>query len=225
MSEILQKLTILIVEDENEIRKLMEEVMKSVFFEVYSAKNGDEGIKKFKKFAPDLIVTDIAMPIMDGLDMAKMINEISPTTPIIALSAFSDKEKLLKAIEVGVDKYILKPVDMDELLLAIENIARRKFKTMNIIKITDELQYNPASKQLLCNNQEILLTKKEFSFIALLINKMGNLVLLDEIKKNVWSDESVNDTAIRTFVKRVRDKIGQDVIKNIPGLGYKIEVK
>ena len=225
MSEILQKLTILIVEDENEIRKLMEEVMKSVFFEVYSAKNGDEGIKKFKKVAPDLIVTDIAMPIMDGLDMAKMINEISPTTPIIALSAFSDKEKLLKAIEVGVDKYILKPVDMDELLLAIENIARSKFKNMNIIKITDELQYNPASKQLLCNNQEILLTKKEFSFIALLINKMGNLVLLDEIKKNVWSDESVNDTAIRTFVKRVRDKIGQDVIKNIPGLGYKIEVK
>ena len=225
MSEILQKLTILIVEDENEIRKLMEEVMKSVFFEVYSAKNGDEGIKKFKKFAPDLIVTDIAMPIMDGLDMAKMINEISPTTPIIALSAFSDKEKLLKAIEVGVDKYILKPVDMDELLLAIENIARSKFKNMNIIKITDELQYNPASKQLLCSNQEILLTKKEFSFIALLINKMGNLVLLDEIKKNVWSDESVNDTAIRTFVKRVRDKIGQDVIKNIPGLGYKIEVK
>lgn len=225
MSEILQKLTILIVEDENEIRKLMEEVMKSVFFEVYSAKNGDEGIKKFKKFAPDLIVTDIAMPIMDGLDMAKMINEISPTTPIIALSAFSDKEKLLKAIEVGIDKYILKPVDMDELLLAIENIARSKFKNMNIIKITDELQYNPASKQLLCNNQEILLTKKEFSFIALLINKMGNLVLLDEIKKNVWSDESVNDTAIRTFVKRVRDKIGQDVIKNIPGLGYKIEVK
>ena len=225
MSEILQKLTILIVEDENEIRKLMEEVMKSVFFEVYSAKNGDEGIKKFKKFAPDLIVTDIAMPIMDGLDMAKMINEISPTTPIIALSAFSDKEKLLKAIEVGIDKYILKPVDMDELLLAIENITRSKFKNMNIIKITDELQYNPASKQLLCNNQEILLTKKEFSFIALLINKMGNLVLLDEIKKNVWSDESVNDTAIRTFVKRVRDKIGQDVIKNIPGLGYKIEVK
>ena len=223
MSEILQKLTILIVEDENEIRKLMEEVMKSVFFEVYSAKNGDEGIKKFKKFAPDLIVTDIAMPIMDGLDMAKMINEISPTTPIIALSAFSDKEKLLKAIEVGVDKYILKPVDMDELLLAIENIARSKFKNMNIIKITDELQYNPASKQLLCNDQEILLTKKEFSFIALLINKMGNLVLL--IKKNVWSDENVNDTAIRTFVKRVRDKIGQDVIKNIPGLGYKIEVK
>ena len=225
MSEILQKLTILIVEDENEIRKLMEEVMKSVFFEVYSAKNGDEGIKKFKKFAPDLIVTDIAMPIMDGLDMAKMINEISPTTPIIARSAFSDKEKLLKAIEVGVDKYILKPVDMDELLLAIENIARSKFKNMNIIKITDELQYNPASKQLLCNDQEILLTKKEFSFIALLINKMGNLVLLDEIKKNVWSDENVNDTAIRTFVKRVRDKIGQDVIKNIPGLGYKIEVK
>ena len=89
-----------------------------------------------------------------------MINEISPTTPIIALSAFSDKEKLLKAIEVGVDKYILKPVDMDELLLAIENIARSKFKNMNIIKITDELQYNPASKHLLGNNQEILLTKK-----------------------------------------------------------------
>lgn len=225
MNEILKKLSVLIVEDEAEIRRLMEEVMKDIFFEVYSAKNGDEGFKKFKKYSPNIVITDIAMPIMDGLDMTRQINEISPNTPIIALSAFSDKDKLLKAIDVGVAKYILKPIDMDELLSAIENLAKTRFKGASDIWLSKELKFSVNDKKLLKNDIEIPLTKKELAFIILLTQKLNSLVMLDEIKQGVWIGESVNDTAIRTFIKRVRDKIGQDIIKNIPGLGYKIEVK
>ena len=98
MSKILENLTILIVEDENETRKLMQDVMQGEFAKIVSAQNGDEGLKKFKKYNPDIVVTDIAMPISDGLDMAMQIKEISKDTPVVVLSAHSEKEKLLKVI-------------------------------------------------------------------------------------------------------------------------------
>ena len=219
----LGSLRILIVEDEDSIRKSMAEALDSLFEEIILAKNGDEGVKKFKKHNPHIVITDIAMPIMNGLDMAKNIREISSNTPIIALSAFSDKEKLLKAIDVGIDKYLIKPIDMDELLKVIEDIVRRKIGLLNDVKFGDGLEFNQTTKALSKNGVEIPLTKKELAFVSLLVERIGTLVLHEDIKQNIWGSENVSDAAIRTFVKRVRDKVGAKVIKNIPGLGYKIE--
>ena len=128
MNKILANLTILLVEDDEEARKLMQELLQGEFAKVITAQNGDEGLKKFKKFNPDMAVTDIAMPILGGLEMAQEIKKISKDTPVIALSAFSEKERLLKAIDVGIDKYVLKPVDMDEFLPALEKLAQEKFQ-------------------------------------------------------------------------------------------------
>lgn len=111
----LKDLLILVVEDDKTNRNNLIENLKTRFSKILDAQNGDEGLKKFKKFKPNLVITDIAMPIMDGLDMAKEIRKISKDTPIIVLSSFSDKERLLKSIDVGIDKYLIKPVDLDEL--------------------------------------------------------------------------------------------------------------
>ncbi|QKF60586.1 response regulator transcription factor [Campylobacter curvus] len=224
MSKILENLTILIVEDENETRKLMQDVMQGEFAKVVSAQNGDEGLKKFKKYNPDIVVTDIAMPISDGLDMAMQIKEISKDTPVVVLSAHSEKEKLLKAIDVGIDKYVIKPIDMDEFLTTLEIVAKSKIETTNIIEIANGYSFNKIKRVLIRNGVEIALTKKELAFISLLIKRLGTLVLHDEIKNVVWVGENVTEAAIRTFVKRVRDKVGSDFIKNIPGLGYKIDI-
>ena len=224
MSKILENLTILIVEDENETRKLMQDVMQGEFAKVVSAQNGDEGLKKFKKYNPDIVVTDIAMPISDGLDMAMQIKEISKDTPVVVLSAHSEKEKLLKAIDVGIDKYVIKPIDMDEFLTTLEIVAKSKIETTNIIEITNGYSFNKIKRVLIRDGVEIALTKKELAFISLLIKRLGTLVLHDEIKNVVWVGENVTEAAIRTFVKRVRDKVGSDFIKNIPGLGYKIDI-
>ena len=224
MSKILENLTILIVEDENEARKLMQDVMQGEFAKVVSAQNGDEGLKKFKKYNPDIVVTDIAMPISDGLDMAMQIKEISKDTPVVVLSAHSEKEKLLKAIDVGIDKYVIKPIDMDEFLTTLEIVAKSKIETTNIIEIANGYSFNKIKRVLIRNGVEIALTKKELAFISLLIKRLGTLVLHDEIKNVVWVGENVTEAAIRTFVKRVRDKVGSDFIKNIPGLGYKIDI-
>ena len=224
MSKILENLTILIVEDENETRKLMQDVMQGEFAKIVSAQNGDEGLKKFKKYHPDIVVTDIAMPISDGLDMAMQIKEISKDTPVVVLSAHSEKEKLLKAIDVGIDKYVIKPIDMDEFLTTLEIVAKSKIETTNIIEIANGYSFNKIKRVLIRDGVEIALTKKELAFISLLIKRLGTLVLHDEIKNVVWVGENVTEAAIRTFVKRVRDKVGSDFIKNIPGLGYKIDI-
>lgn len=221
----LKDLTILLVEDEHRARESMGEVFASEFKKVITAGNGDEGLKKFKKFSPDIVVTDIAMPIMDGLDMSKEIKEISKNTPIIVLSAFSEKERLLKAIDVGIDKYLMKPIDMDELFTVLENIAKSKIESANLIDIADGYFFNQTKRVLVKDGVEIALTKKELAFISLLVKRLGTLVLIEEIKNVVWVGEKVSEAAIRTFVKRVRDKVGAEFIKNIPGLGYKIDLK
>ncbi|QKF86729.1 two-component system response regulator [Campylobacter blaseri] len=219
-----KNLNILIIEDEKDIRESMAKAMEGFFNSIITAQHGDEGVKKFKKFNPDIVITDIAMPIMDGLEMTKIIKELSPQTPIIALSAFSDRDRLLKAIDVGIDKYVLKPIDMEELLSTIENIAKSKINTLNVVDLVNGYKFDQSKKVLIKDGLEISLTKKELSFLMLLINNEGNLVLHNNIKESVWGSESVSDAAVRTFIKRIRGKVGQDTIKNIPGLGYKVEI-
>ncbi|MCR4942500.1 MAG: response regulator transcription factor, partial [Campylobacter sp.] len=217
MDASLKNLSILIVEDESEIRELMKDVLQSEFGKVILAQNGDEGLKKFKKFNPDVVLTDIAMPIVDGLSMTESIKQISKDTPVIALSAYSEKEKLLRAIDVGINKYITKPIDVDEFLLTLRSLLSEKLELTNIIKISDEYSFNKNKKVLVKNGQNIQLTKKEFAFISLLVSRLDEVVLHDEIKSIVWLGENVSEAAIRTFVKRIRDKLGADLVKNIPG--------
>ena len=223
MSKILNNLTVLIVENEGDGKKIVQEVMRDKFEKVITAENGDEGLKKFKKYNPNMVITDVFMPIMNGLDMAKSIKEISKDTPIIVFSTNSEKETLLKAIDVGIDKYVLKPIDLDDFLVTLENVAKNKIETANIIQVTNGYSFNKIKRVLIRDGVEISLTKKELAFISLLIKRLGTLVLHDEIKNVVWVGESVTEAAIRTFVKRVRDKVGSNFIKNVPGLGYKID--
>ncbi|EAH5938565.1 TPA: response regulator transcription factor [Campylobacter jejuni] len=184
----------------------------------------DEGLKKFKKFKPDLVITDIAMPIMDGLDMAREIKEISDDVPIVVLSAYSEKERLLRSIDIGIDKYLIKPVDIEELFKVLDYLIGEKIEANMLVKISEEYQFNKTKRTLIHNGKEIVLTKKELAFISLLLKQPGVLVLHEDIKKNVWIGEHVSDTAVRTFIKRVRDKVGEDFIKNVPSLGYKINI-
>ncbi|EAJ4574673.1 TPA: response regulator transcription factor [Campylobacter jejuni] len=184
----------------------------------------DEGLKKFKKFKPDLVITDIAMPIMDGLDMAREIKEISDDVPIVVLSAYSEKERLLRSIDIGIDKYLIKPVDIEELFKVLDYLIGEKIEANMLVKISEEYQFNKTKRTLIYSGEEIVLTKKELAFISLLLKQPGALVLHEDIKKNVWIGEHVSDTAVRTFIKRVRDKVGEDFIKNVPSLGYKINI-
>lgn len=221
----MKNLTLMIVEDEDKLREGLSKALSEFFLKIITAKNGDEGLKKFKKFNPDIIITDILMPIVDGLDMAKEIKKISKQTPIIVLSAYSEKDRLLRAIDAGIDKYLIKPIDVDELLRIIELFKDEKMQQNNITVINEHYKFDKIKRVLIKDDEEISLTKKELAFISLLLKQAGALILHEEIRKNIWTSETVSDTAIRTFIKRIRDKVGgDDLIKNVPGLGYKINL-
>lgn len=224
MSQECKELIILVVEDEIKTRESLINVLSERFSKVIGAQNGDEGLKKFKKFKPDLVITDIAMPIMDRLDMTREIKEISDDVPIVVLSAYSEKERLLRSIDIGIDKYLIKPVDIEELFKVLDCLVGEKIEANMLVKISEEYQFNKTKRTLIHNGKEIVLTKKELAFISLLLKQPGVLVLHEDIKKNVWIGEHVSDTAVRTFIKRVRDKVGEDFIKNVPSLGYKINI-
>ena len=219
----LSDLSVLFVEDEKELRDALQNAIGDEFSNFIIARDGDDGLKKFKKFKPDIVITDILMPIMDGLEMSKEIKKLSRETPIIVLSAFSEKERLLKAIDVGIDKYLIKPIDPDELMHTLNFIARDMLSLNQTVELGEGFSFDKSRKVLIKGEQTIALTKKELLFISILVKNLGVFVLHEEIKKYVWTNKKVTDSAIRTFIKRIREKTSKEFVKNVPGLGYKIK--
>ncbi|DAB31845.1 MAG TPA: CheY-P-specific phosphatase CheX [Sulfurospirillum sp. UBA11407] len=219
----LSDLSVLFVEDEKELRDALQNAIGDEFSNFIIARDGDDGLKKFKKFKPDIVITDILMPIMDGLEMSKEIKKLSRETPIIVLSAFSEKERLLKAIDVGIDKYLIKPIDPDELMHTLNFIARDMLSLNQTVELGEGFSFDKSRKVLIKGEETIALTKKELLFISILVKNLGVFVLHEEIKKYVWTNKKVTDSAIRTFIKRIREKTSKEFVKNVPGLGYKIK--
>ncbi len=220
--ELLKNLKILIVEDEKRLAQLLKDSISNSLFSVVIASNGEDGLKKFKSFKPDIIITDIMMPFCDGLEMTLQIKELDESIPIIVLSAHSDKEKLLKAIDLGINKYFIKPFDPEELLEHINKLAL-KLNKQKQSKLKEDFIFDNNSLSLYKNNSLISLTKREKELFYLLIKHKNQLVTTQDIKENLWNSE-VNDEALRTFIKRVRIKTSKDLIENISGQGYLISV-
>ncbi len=222
MQDILKTLKILIVEDEKRLAQLLKEAINDSFYKVIIAKDGTEGLKKYKTFKPDIIITDIMMPKLDGLDMTIKIKEIDSNIPIIVLSAHSDKEKLLKAIDVGINKYFIKPFDPDEVIEHIKKLSI-KIEKQKISILKDDFIFDNNTFSLHKNELLINLTKREKEFIYLLLKNKNSIVKTQTIKTSLWNEE-VNDERLRTFIKRLRIKTSKDLIENISGQGYLISV-
>ena len=217
---LLKTLKILIVEDEDRLSKLLKDAIGEFFFSVIIARDGNEGLKKFKANKPDIVITDIMMPNCDGLEMTQSIKDIDELIPIIVLSAYSDKEKLLKAIDIGINKYFIKPFDPDELIEHINKIApslnkRRKIKLKNLYT------FDNNSRSLYKDDKLVSLTKREKEFFYILLKHSNEVVDSQKIKDILW-DEPVSDERLRTFIKRLRLKTSKDIIENASGQGYLI---
>ena len=221
-NDLLKTLKILVVEDEKRLAQLLKDAISDSFFSVVIASNGEEGIKKFKSFKPDIVITDIMMPFCDGLEMTEKIKELDENITIIILSAHSDKEKLLKAIDVGINKYFIKPFDPDEVILHIKKIAPNLNKKKQIV-LKENFIFDNNSINLYKNDELITLTKREKEFFYLLIKYKNNLVTTEQIKQTLWNEE-VNDERVRTFIKRLRLKTSKEIIENVSGQGYLISV-
>ncbi len=215
----LKEIKILLVEDEENLARLLKDAIGDNFYSFTIAKDGVEGVELFKKIKPDIVITDIMMPRLSGLDMAKELKKINPSIPIIILSAFSEKEKLFGAIDVGVTKYFLKPFDTDELLEYIGTIAPKLAN--KLIKLTDGYVFNKTTSSLYKNDRYIALTKNDIKFLSLLLDSKNRAIDDATIKESLWGADA-SDERVRTFIKRFREKTSKQLIKNIKGFGYQL---
>ncbi|MCK9454099.1 MAG: response regulator transcription factor [Sulfurimonas sp.] len=215
----LKDIKILLVEDEENLARLLKDAIGDNFYSFSVAIDGVEGLEVFKKIKPDIVITDIMMPRLSGLDMAKEIKQISPKTPIIILSAFSEKEKLFSAIDIGITKYFLKPFDTDELLEYIKSIIPRLSKKS--IKLSDGFVFNKGTCSLYKNERYVSLSKSEIRFLSLLLEEKNRVVGDMQIKESLWGEE-VSDERVRTFIRRFRAKTSKKLVKNIKGVGYQL---
>lgn len=218
----LKELKVLLVEDEERLSQLLQNAIGDYFHKFYIAKDGVDGLDKFHTLKPDIVITDIMMPRLTGLEMAEKIRVINKTIPIIILSAYSETDKFLNAIDVGVVKYFIKPFDPDELLDYISSLED-KFES-KLIPLSNIFFYNKHTNSLYKNRRFVALSKKEIEFMRLLIEQKqnGNYLLAEELTiKKLWGEDATKER-FRTFIKRLREKTSKDLIINIKGQGYRL---
>jgi DNA-binding response OmpR family regulator len=221
------KQNILIIEDDIETLEIMVELFESTFSNVYTSTNGYEAIEIFEKNLIDVILCDINIPKLNGLDTISKIRELDYSIPIIIISACSDTQTLLKVSNCNIQGYILKPIMFDD----VQNIKNKIFHHQNYEFMNKNIEINFSTSLNLQNNQIIIegkiikLTIKETEFLKLLIKKKGYIVSYEIIDQSVWGEENVmSSTSLRTLVKNIRKKLSCEIIENIPKMGYRIAI-
>lgn len=228
MSTVKQK--ILIVDDEPDILELIEYNLKKEGYQVYLAGNGQEGITIAKKVHPDLIILDIMMPKMDGIEACRLMRAIPEfkNTFMVFLTARSEEYSEIAGFNVGADDYIAKPIKPRALVSRINAILRRNSSpdevSDNKVEIGD-LVIDREAYLVYQNGQKVVLAKKEFELLYLLASKPGKVYTRESILKNIWEDSVVvTNRTIDVHIRKLREKLGETYVATVKGVGYKFEL-
>jgi len=223
------KRRILIVDDEPDIREILEYNLKQAGYKVNKAKDGVEAVAKAKKLIPDLILMDIMMPNMDGVEACRQIREVKPLDNCIVafLTARGEEFTEIASLEVGGDDFIQKPIKPKVLLSRIKALLRRSGgrtatdEESSIIQI-GEVELDPEQFIVTIAEKVVDLPKKEFNILRLLMSNPGRVYGREEIYSKVWGpDVIVGSRTIDVHIRKLRERIGDKRIKTIKGVGYK----
>lgn len=211
-------LTILCVEDEAGVRKRIVNTLAYYFKEVHEANNGEEGLKSYYNNQPDIILCDIQMPVMDGMEMIRHIRKEDGKTPIVLLTAYNSEEYLMELINLHVQHFILKPINAQKLEEAISNALKGRHS--GLVKLNEDSFIDIDNLTLHVKSDEVLLSAREIKFLVLLSN--ATVIHYHEIEDELWSEKSMSSGALKSFVRDLRKKLPFDFIENIPQIGYKL---
>jgi len=223
------KQKILIVDDEPDILELIEYNLKKEGYQVYTARNGQEAVSEAKKVLPDLIVLDIMMPKMDGIEACRIMRTMPEfkNTFMVFLTARSEEYSEIAGFNVGADDYIAKPIKPRALVSRINAILRRNAPaeevTDNKLEIGD-LVIDREAYLVFQKGDKVVLAKKEFELLYLLASKPGKVYTREVILKNIWEDSVVvTNRTIDVHIRKLREKLGDDIVSTVKGVGYKFE--
>lgn len=221
---------ILLVDDEPDILEFMEYNLKKEGYEVFLAKNGKEAIEVAKREHPQLIILDIMMPVMDGIEACRHIREIPELkdTLVTFLTARNEEYSQIAGFDVGADDYISKPIKPRILTSRIKALLRRvngsATPQVPSIQIGD-LKIDRESYLVYKADKPLSFPRKEFELLSLLISKPGKVFTREDILSRVWgNDIVVGDRTIDVHIRKIREKLGDDTIKTIKGIGYKFDL-
>ena len=220
-------LKILIVDDEKDILEFLSYNLKKEGFDVFTANNGEEGLKIAKLQLPDLIILDVMMPEMDGIETCEQIRleKSLDNTLILFLTARSEEYSELAGFSAGADDYITKPIKPKLLSSRVKALLRRRGERTSPSYIEIEhIKIDKEKHTLLYKDSNIKLARKEFNLLYYLMTVPGKVFSREEIIHNIWKEAVVGDRTIDVHVRKIREKIGDQYIKTIKGVGYKFDV-
>ncbi len=218
---------ILLVDDEPDILEIVGYNLSQEGYKILTAHNGREAISKAKKEKPHLIIMDVMMPEMDGIEACEAIRNIPELSEVIItfLTARAEDYSQVAGFEVGADDYITKPIKPKILVSKVKALLRRlkEDKPQDTLMVTG-MEINREEYKIIKDGQEIVLPKKEFELLYLLASKPGKVFKREEILSKVWGEDVVvGGRTIDVHIRKLREKIGEDLFKTIKGVGYKIE--
>jgi two-component system alkaline phosphatase synthesis response regulator PhoP len=223
-----KNIKILLVDDEQDILEIVGYNLSQEGYKILTAANGKEAITKAKKELPHLIIMDVMMPEMDGIEAVENIRRIPELSEVIItfLTARAEDYSQVAGFDVGADDYITKPIKPKVLVSKVKALLRRlkeDEQPADTIAI-GTMEINREEYKIIKDGEEIILPKKEFELLYLLASKPGKVFKRDEILSKVWGDDVVvGGRTIDVHIRKLREKIGEELFKTIKGVGYKIE--
>lgn len=225
--KILNSLNILYIEDEEIIKENIKKTLTLFCENIFDASNIEDAKIILQKYRIDIVITDINLPNINGIEFIKEFRKIDKKIPILILSAYTDKNYLLEAIKLKLTDYLTKPIDFKSLQLALYKCVDEILENSRyVISFKNSIEFNVLHKKLFCknNNEEMLLTSKELMLLEYLVKHSNRIVSIDELKNYIWEDElESTDSALKNLLNKIRKKIGKDSILNISGVGYRLD--
>jgi len=222
--DVLSNKKVLCLEDEEAILKNICTSLELFFGEVTGVQDGCEALELALSDAYDVLVLDISVPNIDGLDVAKKVRAINQKIPIVILSSHVEQEYLWRAVELKITRYLAKPYDKQSFIKALEDVALELVGRIPTIRLNDELEYDFSKKALYSDGKIFHLSKSESRLLEYFLNNKNKTITYEQIFDYIWEYEQPSKEAIKTIVKELRRKIGKDVIKNLYGVGYLCEI-
>lgn len=231
-----KNLSILFAEDNEEFRIATSEILKNFFFRVDQVPNGQAALEKYIQYYKtqgkyyDLVISDIRMPLMDGVTLTSKLYDIRANQPVIILSAHDEKEYLLPLINLGIEQFVQKPIDYQELLKVLLSVAKKILQTQTLpllksaeIHLDANMVFNRDLNTLTNNKESIYLTKYEILFLRLLTTNVGKIYSNEDIvSKFSLNNETIDGANIRKLVSKLRKKLPKNSIESTYGIGYRL---
>lgn len=229
--EHLKQYTILIAEDDEIALRSLCNTLKRYFKNVITATNGYDASDCVLSQKIDIILTDMRMPYQDGADFIKQIRDLDFNIPVIFMSAYSDSQTLLKVIPLNVTDYLIKPIEIEKVLyLCLKNLQKKVTLPIKqrvekyVHNLTNGIRVDLIHKMVSKNDEIVFLTKKEFELLTLFLKNKHSILSKTQIEYALWNEDTISESSVKTLIKKLRSKIGEESIITVKNLGYKIQI-